>query len=89
MTLSLAAHRVVKLMAAAEKADALEDAEIVCEGQSCWVGLNRTTRAVVTELLRKVLVRSEDCNGGVERYTLNSDGRRAVDDPTHEGLERT
>lgn len=82
--LSKAAQRILKTMLQAELAQEFEDAELVCEGRSCWCGLEQTSRAVVNELLRAVLIRDMSEQGkGVERYTLNEDGRRAAVDPTY------
>ncbi len=82
--LSVAAQLVLARMLEAEQAERLDDAELVCEGRQCWVGLERTSRAVVTELLREALIRDTGESGkGVERYTLNEDGRRAALDPRY------
>ncbi len=93
--LSAAAQRVLARMLEAEQAEQFEDAELVCEGRQCWVGLEQTSRAVVNELLREVLIRDIGEGGkGAERYTLNEDGRLAAADPTYKvpelyGRERT
>lgn len=69
-------------MLQAEQAEEFEDAELVCDGCSCWCGLEQTSRAVVNELLRSALIRDSGEQGkGVERYTLNEDGRKAALDP--------
>ena len=83
--LSVAAQRVLKRMLEAELAEQFEEAELVCDGAQCWIGLDRTSRTIVNELLRLALVRDEGESGkGIERYTLNEDGRRAAVDPTHQ-----
>jgi len=70
------------LMVAAEEDDILEDAEIACEGGACWCGAWRTSRAVVNELIRACLLHDSGEQGkGIERYTLNEDGRKAAADP--------
>lgn len=82
--LSAAALRVLRLMLEAEIADQWEEAELACEGAQCWVGLERTSRTVVNELLRRALIRDCGESGkGLERYTLNEDGRRAAVDPMY------
>lgn len=84
MTLSVAARRVLQRMKAAEDADDLDNAEIVCEGRICYVGLDRTTKGVVYELLRYVLIHDDSEQGkGVERYTLNEEGRAILADPNY------
>ncbi len=82
--LSVAAQRVLKRMLETELAEQFEEAELVCDGAQCWIGLDRTSRTIVNELLRLALVRDEGESGkGIERYTLNEDGRRAAVDPTY------
>ncbi len=84
-TLSAAAQRVLRLMLEAELAEQWEEAELACEGAQCWVGLERTSRTIVSELLRRALIRDCGESGkGIERYTLNEDGRRAAIDPTYQ-----
>ncbi len=93
--LSAAAQRVLARMLEAEQAEQFDDAELVCDGRQCWIGLEQTARAVVNELLREVLIRDTSDGGkGAERYTLNEDGRRAAADPSYKapelyGRERT
>lgn len=80
--LSVAAQRVLARMLKAEQVEQFDDAELVCDGRQCWVGLEQTSRAVVNELLREALIRdTSDVGKGAERYTLNEDGRRAAVDP--------
>lgn len=82
--LSAGAQRVLTEMLKAEQAERFDDAELVCEANQCWIGLEQTSRAVVNELLREVLIRDQGEGGkGVERYTLNDDGRRAALDPSY------
>lgn len=83
-TLSDGAHAVVKMMYDAEREDRLDDAEVVCDGLLCWCGEKRTSRAVVSQLLRACLVRDVGEQGkGVERYVLNEDGRKAALDRSY------
>lgn len=84
-TLGAAALRVLRLMLEAELAEQFEEAELVCDGAQCWVGLERTSRTIVSELLRRALIRDCGESGkGIERYTLNEDGRRAAVDPAYQ-----
>lgn len=78
--ISHGAQTILKKMLMAEQDEEFEDAELVCEGQECYVGYWRTTRAIVNELLMTCLVRatSEMDGRGVERYELNEDGRKAA-----------
>jgi len=83
--LGTGARRVLRLMLEAELAEQFEEAELVCDGAQCWVGLERTSRTIVSELLRRALIRDCGESGkGIERYTLNEDGRRAAVDPKYE-----
>jgi hypothetical protein len=82
--ISVGAQTILKLMVEAESAEAFEDAELVCERAMCFVGCRSTSRAIVNELLRHALLRQvSDHGAGMERYTLNSDGRLAAVDRSH------
>ena len=82
MILSRAGMRVLIEMQDAEKKDNLYDAEIVCFGRYCYVGLECISKATVNELLRLVLIHDDsDAGGGMERYSLNEEGRVMVSDP--------
>ena len=71
-------------MKQAEDADNLDDAEIVCEGRYCYVGLDSISKATVNELLRLILISDDsDQNGKMERYSLNEEGRAMVNDPNY------
>ncbi|WP_371436350.1 hypothetical protein [Polaromonas sp.] len=80
--MTTACDKVLKRMLAAEEADLLEDAEIVCDGNSCWVGDMQIRKETVTRLLQLCLVRSEDM-GGCEHYTLNEEGRAMAKDTNY------
>ena len=85
--LSKAAKQILIDMLDAETRDDLEDAEIVCEGRECWLGLRRVSKACVNELLRLCLLHDDSEQGkGVERYTLNSEGRAIVLDEKYTPL---
>ena len=82
--ISKAALSVLQRMKDAEDADNLDDAEIVCEGRYCYVGLDSISKAAVNELLVFCLIRDDSDQGGkVERYTLNEEGQAMVSDPTY------
>ncbi len=82
--ISAAAMRVLLRMQEAENADNLDEAEIVCEGRYCYVGLVSISKATVNELLRVVLIHDDsDQGGGMERYSLNEEGRAMVKDPNY------
>lgn len=82
--ISHGAQNILKKMVMAEEDNEPENAELVCEGQTCYVGYWRTTRAITNELLMACLVRatSEMDGRGLERYELNEDGRKASRDPS-------
>ena len=82
--ISKAATGLLRELKDAEDRDDLYDAEVVCEGRTCYVGLRNVSRATVYELLRLVLLHDDSEQGkGVERYTLNEEGRAMVDDPAY------
>ena len=82
--ISNAAMRILTQLKAAEDDDNLDDAEIVCEGRYCYVGLDSISKATVNELLRVVLIRDDsDQNGKLERYSINEEGRAMVNDPNY------
>ena len=82
--ISRAAMQVLTRMKQAEDADELDDAEIVCEGRDCYVGLDSISKATVNELLRVVLIHDDSDQGGkVERYSLNEEGRATVKNPNY------
>lgn len=68
--------RVLSAMAAAERADDIEDAEIACEGLQCWIGCDRISRSTVNALLRLTAVSDTSLSEhGIQRYSLNDVGR--------------
>jgi len=72
---------VLRRMAEAEAAGLHEDAEIVCSGLDCWIGLARTNHAVVRALLLHVVVSDVSDEAGMRRYALNGTGKAAVRRP--------
>lgn len=82
--ISKAAMRILTQMKDAEDVDDFDDAEIVCEGRSCYVGLDSISKATVNELLRLVLIHDDNDQGSkMERYSLNEEGRAMVADPNY------
>ncbi|MCV9964006.1 hypothetical protein OIU34_19180 [Pararhizobium sp. BT-229] len=75
------AIEVLNTMIAAEKAGDHDDAEIVCEGRSCWLGIERLTRKLVDSLVLHVAVSEVSEPGSLERYVINGTGRRIADNP--------
>jgi hypothetical protein len=75
------AIEVLKTMIAAEQADDHDEAEIVCEGRSCWLGTERLTRKLVDSLVLHVAVSHVSEPGSLERYVINGTGRRIADSP--------
>ena len=76
--------RILTRLKDAEDADNMDDAEVVCEGRTCFVGLDTVSKAKVYELLRLVLISDDSEQGkGVERYSLNEEGRAMVNDPNY------
>ena len=80
--ISAAATRVLTAMLEAEVSDELDDAEVVCDKGSCYLGLDTVSKRTVNELLRLCLVGYDD-SGGAEHYTLNEEGRKMVADPEY------
>jgi hypothetical protein len=79
-----AALRCVLEMAEAEKREDWGDAEIVRDGFDCWLGSRRVHHRTVTTLLHLCLLHDSSNQNGVERYTLNEDGRAMAKNPDHE-----
>jgi hypothetical protein len=53
--------------------------EIVCEGIQCYIGLERTTWAVVNALLRIMAISDTTSNGeSYHRYSINETGRNVL-----------
>ena len=80
--LSIRAFQLLERLYEAEREERYEDAEIVCDGRECWIGLEKTSRQIVYQLLRLCVI-GDVSDGGTERYTLNEEGRKVVNDPTY------
>lgn len=80
--ISKAAMNILVDLRDAEDRDDLYGAEVVCEGRTCFLGLKTVSKSRVYELLRLVLVCDDsEQGGGLERYSLNEEGRAMVNDP--------
>lgn len=81
MPLTRRGIEVLVAMAGAEDRGEYEDAEIVCSGFECWLGLERVSRRTVTNLLRHACVSDQSDGGLAERYVLTGTGRASIHDP--------
>lgn len=58
-----------------------EDAEIVCDGLQCWLGMRRVAWMTVNKLQQFVAISDvSDENGGARRFTINETGREILKD---------
>lgn len=74
-------RKVLSTMIAAEEAEAYDEAEIVCDGASCYLGLDRISRRTVEGLLRCVAISMASEPGSLERYVITETGRLIEKDP--------
>jgi hypothetical protein len=75
------AWKVLRQMDAEEKAENHEDAEIVCEGFVCYLGVERISYRTVANLLAHCCVSStKDEGSSMDRFSLNGTGRAALED---------
>ncbi|MDF2434506.1 MAG: hypothetical protein JWP44_4137 [Mucilaginibacter sp.] len=82
--ISFGAQKILRKMIECEDAEEFEDAELVCEGNACWLGCWRTTTTIRNELLSICALRDVGEQGkGVERYTINAHGRKAAADRSY------
>lgn len=58
-----------------------EDAELVCEGRSTWLGEDKVQRRVVDELLSLVAIKDTNESEKISRFIINGVGRAIVDNP--------
>jgi hypothetical protein len=72
---------VLKAMIDAARREEWDEAEIVCEGGTCWLGVERVSRATVQRLLRCLAVSSASEPGSLERYVVSETGRAIAADP--------
>ena len=79
-----AAMRCVKEMAEAESREDWDDAEIVREDGEIWLGYRRVHHRTLTLMLQLCLLHDSSNQNGVERYTLNEDGRSMAKNPDYE-----
>lgn len=80
--LSRRAIEVLKTMIEAERAGEYDEAEIVCEGRTCWLGVERLSRKMVDSLVQHVAISYVSEPGSLERYTINGSGRKIAEDPS-------
>lgn len=66
---------LANLLAAESVVDPDYEAEVVCEGRSCWIGCRRVPPAAVDELLRLVALKDVSEELAVKRYRINDVGR--------------
>lgn len=68
-------------MIAAEKAEAFEDAEIVCSARECWLGDTVVASRTVDRLLEARAISDVSEGAQTRRYALNGTGRAISIDP--------
>ncbi len=72
---------VLRQMDAEQKAENHEDAEIVCEGFICYLGIERISYRTVSNLLSHCCISStKDEGSSMDRFSLNGTGRAALED---------
>jgi hypothetical protein len=76
---------VLRSMLKAHEAQDWDNAEIVQDGDQCWLGDERISPRTVNRLLQLCLIRHE-AMGGCDHYTINEEGRRMVADPNYTPL---
>ncbi|MBY3157188.1 hypothetical protein HFO56_33225 [Rhizobium laguerreae] len=80
--LSRRAVKVLRTMIEAENAGEYDEAEIVCEGRTCWLGVERLSRKMINSLVQHVAISHVSEPGSLERYTINGTGRKIAEDPS-------
>ena len=73
-------RQVLEDMRTAEQKETYDDAEIVCDGSECWVGLRRISRRTVDGLLRLAAISPEKFDKS-SVYVLNDTGRALLKRP--------
>jgi hypothetical protein len=68
-------------MAASENVGEHEEAEIVRDGRTCWLGDRRIAQKTLTELLYYVAVSNRSDGLRCEHYGINSIGRKILENP--------
>jgi hypothetical protein len=79
--ISKKAEDVLKAMAAALDAEDYDEAELVVDGRSTWLGYEKVPRRVVIELLEVVAIRDISDGGKLQRYVISGTGRAILEDP--------
>lgn len=80
MWLTNTLDEILREMIAATDREDVENAEIVCEGIFCYLGLRRVHRGSVRRLLTLMAI-SDRSDGSMERYAVNDMGRAIVRRP--------
>lgn len=80
--LTARATEMLRQMKAAEEREEWEDAELVCDGFDCWLGLDKFSRKTVNVLLRCTAITLVSEPGSSERFTISATGRAILEDPT-------
>lgn len=79
--LSKKATKTLEAMVEAEAREDHDEAELVREKRTCWLGYERVSGKIVDELLMHVAVRSVSEPGSIERYVVSGTGREILKDP--------
>jgi hypothetical protein len=73
---------VLRAMIQAEETGEYEDAEIVCSGRECWLGLDKVASRTVDRLLGCMAISDISDDRRTQRYVINGTGRAIVEDPS-------
>jgi hypothetical protein len=74
--MSPACKRLLETLLAMEKEpDGSYEAEVVCDGAACYVGVERFSRKTVNEAVRVCALENVSDEGGIDRFTLNEIGK--------------
>lgn len=75
------AWELLRIMAREEADENWDDAEIVCEGITCYLGGNRTSQKTVNNLIEHCCVSEcSDEGSTLHRYRINGTGKAALED---------
>lgn len=79
--LTARAMDMLRQMQAAEDREEWDEAELVCEGFDCWLGIEKFSRKTVNVCLRYVAIRLVSEPGSAERYMISGTGKAILQDP--------
>ena len=82
MPLSRKALALLRAMDQAELAGNFEDAEIVVDGRSAFLGLDPVPGKIIIELLSVMSISDRSDGGSLMRYAINGPGRDICADPS-------